>query len=169
MNNTFTYLLSSLAILSIAACDDSTGTLGIYSDGDEITNSTEIFDVTTRSLKLDSVVASSSRNYLGCITDMETGTDISADFAAQFYCFEDYTLPLHENMVGDVNGKATKVLTVVIGTNIKLADITMQISNEIMLNITLLCLMMSTMKNTMAATRVVRPRTKQTAKPLTIF
>ncbi len=108
MNKTLTYFLSSLAMLSIASCDDTTGTLGIYSTGDEITNSTEVFDVTTRSLKLDSVVASSARNYLGCITDMETGTDISADFAAQFYCFEDYTLPLHENMVGDVDGVATK-------------------------------------------------------------
>lgn len=108
MNKTSTYLLSLLVTLSTAACDDSTDTLGIYSTGDEISNSTEIFEVTTRSLKLDSVVANSAKNYLGCITDMETGTDITADFAAQFYCFEDYTLPLHENMVGNVNGVATK-------------------------------------------------------------
>lgn len=108
MNKTFTYLLSPLAMLSFAACDDTTDTLGIYSSGDVITNSTEVFNVTTRSLKLDSVVANSSKNYLGCVTDLETGTDITADFAAQFYCFEDYNLPLRENMVGDVDGVPTK-------------------------------------------------------------
>lgn len=108
MNKNLTYLSALFVLLSIAACDDTTDTLGIYSTGDEISNSTDVFDVTTRSLKLDSVVANSAKNYLGCITDMETGTDITADFAAQFYCFEDYTLPLHENMVGDRDGVATK-------------------------------------------------------------
>ncbi len=90
-----------LAMLTIAACDDNTGSLGIYPVTDGISNSTAIYDILTQSLKMDSVVANSSTNYLGCINDPETGKDISADFAAQFYSLEGYQFPDKTLMIGD--------------------------------------------------------------------
>ena len=92
-------------MLAFAACDDNTENIGIHSEYDGITNSLAVFQLTTRSLKLDSVVANSTISYLGDITDPETGTDIRADFAAQFYTFENYEFPDKSQMVGDVDGK----------------------------------------------------------------
>jgi len=100
-------LLTPLLLLT-TACDDNTASIGIYPTSDGITNSTAIYQLTTQSLKLDSVVANSTTSYLGNITDPETGTDITADFAAQFHTFENYSLPDKSLMMGDVNGVDTK-------------------------------------------------------------
>lgn len=93
--------LLALIVLGFAACDDNTSDLGIYPETDGITNSIDIYEVATQSLKMDSVVANSSTNYLGCINDPETGIDISADFAAQFYSLEGYQFPAKSLMVGE--------------------------------------------------------------------
>ena len=95
-------------LFALAACDDNTATLGIHSDSDGITNSTQIYQLTTRSLQMDSVVANSTISYLGSITDPETGTTVDAQFAAQFYTFENYQYPARQLMVGDVDGKPTR-------------------------------------------------------------
>ncbi len=100
--------LLMLAVMTLAACDDNTSSMGIYPITDAVTNSTSIFQLTTRSVKMDSVVASSTISYLGDITDPETGTDIKADFAAQFYTFENYTFPDKSLMMGNVDGVDTK-------------------------------------------------------------
>ncbi len=90
-----------LALHTASSCHDNTASLGIYSEPDGITNSTGIFQVTTRSLALDSVVATSTTSSLGDITDPETGAALKADFAAQFYTFEDYAFPDLSLMVGN--------------------------------------------------------------------
>ncbi len=97
-----------LAALATASCDDNTATLGIYPETDGITNSTAIYQLTTRSLKMDSVVASSTVSSLGNIIDPETGVSVKADFAAQFYTFEDYEFPAKNLMIGEVDGKEQK-------------------------------------------------------------
>ncbi len=89
---------------AVASCDDNTATIGIYPITDGITNSTSIYELTTRSLKMDSVVANSTVSYLGNITDPETGIDVSSEFAAQFYILEDYDLPKKSLMLGTVDG-----------------------------------------------------------------
>ncbi len=98
-------LIQYIAMFCIAtmlptACDDNTSELGIYQEADGITNSSQIFEITTRSVLLDSVIATTATNYVGNITDPETGTDISADFAAQFFVFEDYNFPAKNLMLG---------------------------------------------------------------------
>ena len=105
MRNPLKAIVLAAALLALSACDDNTGTLGIHSDEDGISNSTQIFQLTTRSLAMDSVVANSTVSYLGSITDPETGTDVEAQFAAQFYIFEDYQYPAKSLMVGDVDGE----------------------------------------------------------------
>lgn len=98
----------TLATLTLVACDDNTANMGIYPSSDGITNSTAVYEVTSRSLKMDSVVANSAICYLGVITDPETGTDITADFAAQFYTMENYRFPDKKLMIGDVAGVPTR-------------------------------------------------------------
>lgn len=94
--------LTALAVLALTSCDDETGSLGLSDTTDEISNTTDVFDVTSRSLLMDSVKATSSRSYLGSVVDPETGYRITADFASQFYCFEDYTFPPLAQMVAGV-------------------------------------------------------------------
>lgn len=105
---TRTTTLLLLAQMLLSACDDNTADIGIYPTTDGITNSTAIFSLTTRSIPLDSVVAYSITNYLGSITDPETGADITADFAAQFYTFEDYRFPALDLMIGEDEKGETK-------------------------------------------------------------
>lgn len=100
--------LSILLTIAFAACDDNTGTLGIHSEEDGITNSTEVFNVTTRSIAMDSVVANSTKCYLGRIYDPETDTEVNASFAAQFHTTEDYQFPPRDVMVGDVDNVETR-------------------------------------------------------------
>ena len=108
MRNTPHSLLLLAALLTLAACDDNTASLGIHPATDGITNSTQVFQLTSRSLPMDSVVANSTNSYLGSVTDPETGTDVTADFAAQFYVFEDYQYPPLSQMVGDIDGEPRK-------------------------------------------------------------
>ncbi|MBR4757800.1 MAG: DUF4270 domain-containing protein [Bacteroidaceae bacterium] len=98
-------LVLLLALFSLTACDDNTSDIGIFPESDGITNSSETYELTTRSIEMGPVLASSTVNYLGSITDPETGTNITADFAAQFYVLENYSFPLQEDMVGDEDGE----------------------------------------------------------------
>lgn len=95
-------------MLALTACDDNTASLGIYPESDGLTQSTAIYELTTRSVPMDSVVAYSMVNYLGNITDPETGADISADFAAQFYTLENYKFPPKNLMVGNAEDGTSK-------------------------------------------------------------
>lgn len=74
------------AIMTLASCDDTTGTLGM-----EITNSIDVlsasdgtFKITSRSIAVDSVLSRSSVGYLGKVKDPETGAYVSSDFLTQF-------------------------------------------------------------------------------------
>lgn len=92
-----------LVVVSVlfCSCDESTGMLGVYPEVDDISNSTGTFYVTTKSCLMDKVVANSTTCYLGNIIDPETDTELSAEFATQFYCFEDYDMPARELMIGN--------------------------------------------------------------------
>lgn len=90
--------LTALATLLTTGCDDTTSTIGIPSEGEEITSSYGTFQVYTRSQAMDSVLAGSTRSYLGSIDDPETGTRVKASFAAQFHTFENYAFPKFAQM-----------------------------------------------------------------------
>ena len=87
------------------SCTDNTGTLGVYSDDDIITTSSEVFQLKSRTVILDSVVANTVKSYLGVAHDAETGADVKAEFMAQFHTFEDYRLPDNELLVKDADGR----------------------------------------------------------------
>lgn len=94
--------------IMLASCNDNTSSMGIFPESDEITNSTGTYQLTTRSVALDSVKANSTTCFLGNITDPETNADITADFVAQFYTFEDYAFPSKGQMMGMLDGKDQK-------------------------------------------------------------
>ncbi|MCF0198244.1 MAG: DUF4270 domain-containing protein [Bacteroidaceae bacterium] len=96
------------ALLALTACDDSTNSLGIFPETESISNSIAVYQATTCSTLLDSVVANSTTSYLGRIIDPETDTELNAEFAAQFATLEDYVLPARQLMVGDVDGEETR-------------------------------------------------------------
>lgn len=87
-------LLLLFACLSVVfSCDDSTDTIGIYTDSDNINSSTTVFYGTTRSFVADSVLCNSNNSYLGRMTDPETGMLVKAEFLAQFNSLENYGFP----------------------------------------------------------------------------
>lgn len=86
-------LFASLAIvaMTVTACDDSTDTIG-----DSLTSTTNLFDISTdtfnistRSLAVDSVLSRSMYSYLGRIKDTETGTYLTSHYTTQFSLLED--------------------------------------------------------------------------------
>ncbi len=94
-----------LGLLALVACDDTTDTLGLYPESDEISTSSAIFDVHTKTLKMERVLSNNTKCYLGKVTDPETDAEIKADFLAQFNTLENYEFPDAELMVKNEAGE----------------------------------------------------------------
>ena len=95
----FSFIVAGTYFVS---CDDNTGSLGydIVPNTDLVDNNFTVLNVKTSSYEVgDKVLARSSTSYLGKYTDPETGTVISSDFLAQFYCPESFAFP--DNIVDD--------------------------------------------------------------------
>jgi hypothetical protein len=76
--------------VAISSCDEDTNNLGnsLTNPLDKFTITTDTFDVSTRSIIVDSVLARSSCSYIGRLKDPETGSYISSDFTTQFSLLE---------------------------------------------------------------------------------
>lgn len=74
-----------LAALSLAACDDTTDTIGssITNDVDNLIITDAAFNVTTRSMAADSVLSKTNKGIIGKVRDPETGTYLTADYMTQ--------------------------------------------------------------------------------------
>lgn len=85
-------LIAGIAMLAVAisSCDEDTNNLGnsLTNPLDKFTITTDTFDVSTRSIIVDSVLARSSCSYIGRLKDPETGSYISSDFTTQFSLLE---------------------------------------------------------------------------------
>jgi len=85
-------LVAPLLLFSLLAvsCDDTTDTLGksLTEAAAHVLISTDTFTVSSRSIKVDSVLARTSTGNLGRIKDPETGTYITCDFATQFHMLD---------------------------------------------------------------------------------
>lgn len=91
--------------MCITSCDDSTNTLGIYTDSDNINASYSIYNAYTKSVWADSVLSNSNTCYLGYVTDPETGVQIKGEFLAQFGTPENYEFPDYDLLVKDEQGQ----------------------------------------------------------------
>lgn len=82
----------ALLLMLISSCDDTTDTIGnsLTNNADRFEILTDTFDVTTKSIVVDSILASSQYSYLGHIKDTEAGTYISSSFTTQFAVLEPF-------------------------------------------------------------------------------
>lgn len=88
----FKYLLAIACFaMAFSACDEGTDNIGmsLTSSNDDITVSTQEFNVLTQSYLPDSVYTYNNELYLGRITDPETNTTVASSFMMQFNMMEE--------------------------------------------------------------------------------
>ena len=105
MNYKIAFIASVMAMVVLTGCDESTGSLGIADDADLIQSTESAFEVRSKSMLLDSVVANSNKCYLGEVLDVETGTIVRAEFLTQFYTTENYVLPADSLIIKNEQGE----------------------------------------------------------------
>lgn len=98
-----------LAAFALSACDDSTDNIGTsLSDNNGVSIQSASYNVVSRSILADSVLANSIGGYLGKVKDPETGGYVTADYMTQFYTPEDYSFPSLSHLVTyDADGHTT--------------------------------------------------------------
>ena len=88
LSNSRKYINSASLALTIAlltvGCTEDTGNMGIFPVEDGVSTSVAIYDVTSKSLSMGSIIADNSNGYLGVVVDSETGDTIKAECATQF-------------------------------------------------------------------------------------
>lgn len=90
----FKFLSIIFIMAMLYSCDDSTPNLGntTIPDSDHILSDTASYEVTTKSLLMDSVYARTRTACLGRYTDPVFG-EFTADFMAQFTCTDNFEFP----------------------------------------------------------------------------
>ena len=85
---------SLLLLLALGSCDDNTGSMGIdmMPPTDHLKAHTTLFDVTTRSIKADSVFAKTSTGYVGRFSDADFGF-YECSFLTELNCTDNYRFP----------------------------------------------------------------------------
>lgn len=80
----------ALATVAILSCTETTDRMGdsLTSPVDKFTVTTDTFDVSTQSIKVDSVLSRSVYTYIGRLKDPETGSYITSDYMTQFHLLE---------------------------------------------------------------------------------
>ena len=103
------YLLAIAGFaMAICSCDEGTGNIGMSLTGnnDNISVTTEEFNVLTASYIPDSVYTYNNELYLGRVTDPETQTTVSSSFMMQFNMMEETHLDDEKDIISrDQNGE----------------------------------------------------------------
>ncbi len=85
-------MIAGIAMMTIAisSCDEDTLTLGdtLTNNIDKFQTVSQTYQVKTRTIKTDSVLARTIYNYLGKIKDPETGSYVTSDYMTQFNILE---------------------------------------------------------------------------------
>ena len=105
-----TFLLPLLAgALAFTACDDTTEMIGmdIMPDGDNVTAQAKVFEATTRTVPVESVLARTATCYLGSIVDPDLHVQTTSDFLTQIHLPEQFRLPALDRLVVDGEGRPT--------------------------------------------------------------
>lgn len=102
----FAIVVAASAVM-FSACDDTTDTIGtsLTDNMDMLEVGTDTFELTSRSVVVDSVLSRNTTGYLGKIRDPETGNYITGNFMAQFGTLEDYDFPERDSILSlDASG-----------------------------------------------------------------
>ena len=97
----FKLILSTLlAAALLVACDDTTDNIGstLIDNMDKLHIQTDTFQVSTRSIVADSVLARNTTGYLGRVKDPQTGAYITGDFMTQFHIIDNYSYPVKDSI-----------------------------------------------------------------------
>lgn len=78
-----------MVAIVMSSCTEDTGSIGIPPANEILESSTAVFNVYSRSMKIDSIQARSAASYLGAIYDPETNGRLTSSFATQFAILED--------------------------------------------------------------------------------
>lgn len=97
--------------IAISSCDEDTLGLGdsLTSNTDKFLSIAQTYQVQTKSIMTDSVLATSLYQYLGKIKDPETGSYITSDYMARFNLLENEstsTFPAFADIAKDESGQA---------------------------------------------------------------
>lgn len=96
-------LASSLMLLALAfvSCDDNTDSIGssLIDEVDKINIKADTFEISSRTIIADSVLARNITGYLGRVKDPETGAIINGDYMAQFNTLESFEMPKKDSLV----------------------------------------------------------------------
>ena len=110
MKPSLQFLLSLVATLVfgavLTACDEDTAMIGsdIMPGKDQVGTTDTLFQLTSRSISVDSVRANTANSYLGCIVDPETQSKTTCSFLAQFHMTENYRFPDKDRIQWDEKG-----------------------------------------------------------------
>lgn len=100
-------LLLLAPVSALVSCDDDTANIGgsVMPSQDNVITSQQTYNVTSRTIQSDSVLANTNDSYLGCVIDPETKARTTCNFLAQFHVLEDATFPTQSRMLTDDNGQ----------------------------------------------------------------
>ncbi len=90
-----------LCTLGMTSCDDDTAAIGtaVMPSGDGMTVNTTDYSVLSRTILVDSVLATTNDCRLGSVVDPETQSLTTCDFLAQFHVLDNYKFPKKESMI----------------------------------------------------------------------
>lgn len=99
---------AAFALVAISSCNEDSLNIGqsLTDEGDKVSASTTTFNVSTRTIMADSVLALSADCYFGRVKDPQTGADVTSEFTTQFHLLESTYLAPEENVISRYNGRA---------------------------------------------------------------
>lgn len=97
----------AVVTMALSACNNDDLVIGssLTSEEDKLDVTTATFNVDTRTITVDSVIARTSDCYFGRIKDPETGAYITTDFMSQYHILETFSLADEDSIVSKESGQ----------------------------------------------------------------
>ncbi len=101
-------MAAALALVAIYSCDNDDMNIGqsLTSENDKLQVTTTSYDVATRTILADSVLAQSADCYFGRVRDPQTGADVTSEFTTQFHLLEHIYISPEEKILSRSEGRA---------------------------------------------------------------
>lgn len=101
-------MAAAIALVAIYSCENDDLNIGqsLTSENDKLQVSTTTYEVTTRTILADSVLAQSADCYFGRVRDPQTGADVTSEFTTQFHLLEHMYLSPEEKILSRAEGRA---------------------------------------------------------------
>lgn len=95
-----------LSLVAISSCDEEALNIGqtLTDESDKLVVTTASFNITTRTILADSVLALSSDCYLGRVKDPETHADVTSEFTTQFHLLESTYVSPEDRILSTYDG-----------------------------------------------------------------